>query len=100
MIKAPESKAPFKTLFEFCPTEENLKLAIRAIARKNKIITADDLHPLDASLEKLGKDRRCYGAYLRELADEGFLRKGEYVPSSRSTCHNRPVLTWFHVEGT
>lgn len=41
----------FKTLMEFCPSDENLELAVRAIARKKRVITADDLHQLDFAVE-------------------------------------------------
>jgi hypothetical protein len=99
-LKAEPSKENFKTLMEWCPSDENLKLAVRAIARKRKTITSDDLHQLDESVFRLGRDRRVYGAILKELAHQGFLKKGNYVSSSRSTCHNRPVLEWHHVEGT
>jgi hypothetical protein len=98
MKKTKEAPENFRTLFEFSPTEENLKLAIRAIARRKGVITADDLHQLDYSLCKLGKDRRCYGANLRSLADEGFLKKLDWVSSSRTTCHNRPILQWESLE--
>ena len=90
----------FKTLMEFCPSEENLELAIRAIARKKKVFTADDLHQLDASLELLGYDRRKYGSLLKSLEKQGFIKSLGYTASSRSTCHNRPVIQWQHVEGT
>lgn len=99
MIKAPASNAPFKTLMEFCPSDENLELAVRAIARSKKVITADDLHVLDFSVEKLGRKRQVYGAVLAKLGKDGFLKKLSYVPSSRSTCHNRPVLQFQYVEG-
>jgi hypothetical protein len=99
MIKAPESKAPFKTLMEYIPSDENLELAIRAIARNKKIITADDLHVLDVSVARLGRERQVYGAVLAKLAKAGFLEKLGYVPSERSECHNRPLLQWRSVEG-
>ncbi len=91
---------PFKTLMEFCPTEENLELAVRAIARNKKRICADDLHTLDFSVNKLGRDLRVYGAILRILEQQGFLKKVGYVSSSRSACHGRPVMLYEHVEGT
>lgn len=100
MIKAQPAKENFKTLMEFCPSDANLELAVRAIARKKKIITADDLHQLDFSMMQLGRKRQAYGGILNSLANKGFLRKLGYVPSSRSTCHNRPVLQFEHVEGT
>jgi len=100
MIKAQASKENFKTLMEFCPSDVNLELAVRAIARRKKIITADDLHQLDFSLLQLGRKRQAYGGILNSLANEGFLRKLSYVPSSRSMCHNRPVLQFEYVEGT
>jgi hypothetical protein len=99
MIKAQASKENFKTLMEFCPSDANLELAVRAIARRKKIITADDLHQLDFSLLQLGRKRQAYGGILNSLANEGFLRKLGYVPSNRSTCHNRPVLQFEYVEG-
>jgi hypothetical protein len=99
MIKAPESKVPFKTLMEFCPSEENLELAVRAIARNKKRITADDLHVLDQSVLHLGRKRQVYGAVLAKLAKDGFLIKVGYVPSARMVCHNRPVMLWETVEG-
>jgi hypothetical protein len=89
----------FKTLMEFCPSEENLELAVRAIVRNKKVITSDDLHILDVSLEKLGKDRRIYGAVLSKLAKDGFIKKVGYVESERDTCHNRPILQWRYVKG-
>ena len=98
MIKAPESRIPFKTLFEFCETEENIELAVRAIARNKRIISADDLHVLDHSTWKLGRRNQVYGAVLSKLAKEGFLRKLGYIPSSRETCHNRPILQWECME--
>jgi hypothetical protein len=100
MVKAPESKTPFKTLFEFCQSDENLELAVRAIARNKKVISADDLHVLDFSVEKLGRQRQVYGSILAKLVRDGFLRKKGYVPSSRDVCHNRPILLFEHVEGT
>jgi hypothetical protein len=90
----------FKTLMEYCPSNENLELAVRAIARNKKIISADDLHVLDVSVAKLGLDRRVYGAVLRKLSSDGFLKKLGYVSSSRDVCHNRPVLQFQYVEGT
>lgn len=97
-IQAHPSKAPFKTLMEYVPSEENLKLAIRAIARRERVITADNLHVLDHSMRLLGKDTRAYGAYLRELADEGFLKKGSIVYSERETCHGRYLCQWHSME--
>jgi hypothetical protein len=94
------SKVVFKTLFEFCPSDANLELAVRAIARKKKIITADDLHQLDESLKLLGYDRRKYGSVLKSLEREGFLKKLGYVARGRCTCHYRPVLQFQHVEVT
>ena len=99
MIKAEASKVPFKTLMEFCPSDENLELAVRAIARNKKVICADDLHVLDASVAKLGREKQVYGAVLVKLAKDGFLEKVGYVPSSRSACHNRPILQWRYLEG-
>lgn len=97
MIKASASKAPFKTLMEFCPTEENLRLAVLAIARNKGRITADDCHVLDESVLKLGRKRQVYGSVLKGLADEGYLRKIGYVPSSRETCHYRPIVLFEFV---
>jgi hypothetical protein len=88
----------FKTLMEFCPSDENLELAVRAIARNLKVFSADDLHVLDLSVEKLGRDKRVYGAILSQLVKDGFIRKIGYVASSRETCHNRPVLQFEYVE--
>jgi hypothetical protein len=98
MIKATESKTPFKTLMEFCPSDENLELAVRAIARKLKVFSADDLHVLDVSVAKLGRERQVYGAVLAKLAKGGFLSKVGYIPSSREACHNRPILQWRCME--
>jgi hypothetical protein len=95
-----EARAPFKTLMEYIPSDENLELAVRAIARNKKIITADDLHILDTSVAKLGRERQVYGAVLAKLSKEGFLNKIGYIASSRDECHNRPVMQWEHVEGT
>jgi hypothetical protein len=100
LLTNKESKAPFKTLMEFCPSDENLELAIRAIARNKKRITADDLHVLDVSVAKLGRKKQVYGAELAKLCKDGFLKKVGYIPSSRDVCHNRPVMLWEHVEGT
>src|SRR4030043_1199216 len=94
MIKAPVSKVPFKTLMEYCPSEANLELAVRAIARSKGVFTADDLHVLDVSVARLGRKRQVYGAVLANLGREGFLEKVGYVASGRDTCHNRPVLQW------
>jgi hypothetical protein len=99
-LKGEASKTNFKTIMEWCPSEENLKLAVRAIARKQKIITADNLHQLDHSVMLLGKDTRIYGSLLRELANEGFLTRGNIVYSSREICHHRYLIEWHHVEGT
>jgi hypothetical protein len=98
MIKAKASSSNFKTLMEFCPSDENLELAVRAIARKLRVFTADDLHVLDVSLAKLGKDRRIYGAVLSKLSKDGFIEKIGYVESSRDMCHNRPVVQWRCLE--
>jgi hypothetical protein len=87
----------FKTLMEFCPSDANLELAVRAIARKKKVITADDLHQLDFALEELGRKRQVYGGMLASLVEQGFLRKGQYVASSRRECHHRPVLQFYYV---
>ncbi len=97
MIKASASKTPFKTLMEFCPTEENLRLAVLAIARNKGKITADDCHVLDASVLKLGRKNQVYGPILNGLAKEGYLSKVGYVPSSRETCHNRPIVQFIFV---
>lgn len=98
MIKAPASSKPFKTLMEWCPSEENLRLAVLAIARNKKRITADDLHVLDVSVDKLGRAHQIYGSILASLGKEGKLHKLNYVASSRVACHNRPVLQWEYVE--
>ena len=100
MIKAPESKQNFKTLMEYIPSDENLELAVRAIARNKHRITSDDLHVLDVSVAKLGRKRQVYGAVLSKLAKQGFLKPIGYVPSSRECCHHRPIVLWQHVEGT
>lgn len=88
----------FKTLMEFCPTDENLELAVRAIARHLKIFSADDLHVLDVSVAKLGREKQVYGAVLNKLSKDGFIKKIGYISSSRTTCHNRPVLQWKCME--
>ena len=98
MIKAQASNSNFKTLMEFCPSDENLELAVRAIARNKKVITADNLHVLDFSLSQLGRDRRVYGSILRNLCKEGFLKPLGYVASTRDTSHHRPVMKWEYVE--
>ena len=98
MLKATESKTPFKTLMEFCPSDENLELAVRAIARRLKILSADDLHVLDVSVAKLGRERQVYGAVLAKLSKDGFLSKVGYIPSSRAACHNRPIMQWRCME--
>jgi len=95
--QAIASKAPFKTLMEFCPSDENLRLAILAIARNKRLITADVCHVLDYSVMQLGRHRQVYGPILNGLANEGYLRKVGYVPSSRGVCHHRPVLQWSYV---
>lgn len=99
-MSASKQQVVFKTLMEFCPSDEKLELAVRAIARKKKIITADDLHQLDYSLHQLGYDTRKYGSVLNSIAKQGFLKKLGYVASSRGTCHHRPILQFQHVEGT
>ena len=99
-MKAKAASGNFKTLMEFCPSEANLELAVRAIARNKKLITADDLHQLDESVLRLGLKRQVYGAVLARLAKDGFLEPLGYVASSRGECHNRPVMQWRHVEGT
>ena len=98
MIKAKNSSAPFKTLMEWCPSEENLRLAVLAIARNKGRITADDCHVLDHSVMLLGRHRQVYGPVLNGLANEGYLRKLGYVASSRDACHNRPVLQFEFVD--
>jgi hypothetical protein len=97
-IKSQESKVPFKTLMEFCPSEQNLELAVRAIARNKGVITADDLHVLDFSVNKLGRNRQVYGAVLAGLVKQGFLEKVGYVSSSRDVCHHRPILQFRCLE--
>lgn len=92
MNKAKPKSKPYLTLFDFCPTEQNLELAVIAIARNKGKITADDLHVLDHSTLRLGRKNQVYGSVLSNLVKMGYLRKLGYVPSSRETCHNRPVL--------
>jgi uncharacterized protein YfkK (UPF0435 family) len=83
---------------EYCPSDENLELAVRAIARKLKVFSADDLHVLDFSVEKLGRNRSVYGSILRNLCNQGFIRKRGYILSERSVSHNRPILQWECLE--
>ncbi len=96
-VNAKASSQPFKTLFEFVQTDENLELAVIAIARNKKVITADDLHILDYSTLRLGRKNQVYGAVLAHLVQMGYLRKLGYVASSRTECHNRPVLQFEFV---
>jgi uncharacterized membrane protein YqiK len=84
----------FKTLMEYVQSDENLELAVRAIARHLKIFSADDLHVLDVSVAKLGRKNQVYGAVLNKLSKDGFIIKNGYINSSRDTCHNRPILQW------
>lgn len=98
-VTGQPSKTPFKTLMEYCPSDANLELAVRAIAKNKRVICADDLHVLDVSVAKLGRKNQVYGAVLAKLARDGFLRKKGYVCSSRDTCHNRPVMLWECTEG-
>ncbi len=95
----PKSK-PYLTLFDFCPCEANLKEEIRKRAKRLGVISSDDLHDLDYSVKLMGRDTRIYGAELRSLAEEGFLKKNGYVPSEREQCHGRPIVQWLYVGGT
>ena len=99
-MKAKPSSKPYMTLFDYCPTEENLKEEIRKRARRLKTISSDNLHDLDYSVKLLGRDTRIYGALLKAIAMEGLLVKGKYVPSERHACHGRPIIEWIYVEGT
>ena len=89
----------YKTLLEYCPYDINLELEVLRIARQLKLFTADDLHILDPSLDRLDLDRRVYGSILRTLADQGKIKFRSYVPSERQTCHNRPVGQWEFIHG-
>jgi hypothetical protein len=83
------------TLFDYCDSDVNLELEVLRIAKKlNRPFTADDLHVLDPSVKKLGRDKRVYGAILRSLGSQGKLCSLGYVKSTRETCHNRPILQW------
>jgi hypothetical protein len=99
-VNSKPSSKPYKTLFDWCPTEENLKEEIRKRARRLKVISSDNLHDLDYSVKLLGRDTRIYGALLKAIASEGMLKKGDYIPSEREECHGRPIIQWIYVEGT
>jgi hypothetical protein len=87
------------SLDEYLLSPSDLEDEILKIAKRFGVITADDLHVLDPSLDRMGLDRRVYGLFLRNLAVQGHLERLGYVKSGRYRCHGRPILQWRFVEG-
>ena len=84
----------YMTLEEYCKSDQVLELEALKIAQRLQVFTADDLHSLDLIVKALRRDRRVYGAVIKNLQKQGKIKPVGYVQSKRSTCHARPVMQW------
>ena len=88
-----------RTLYEFCREDINVTVEALAIAKHLKFFTADDLHVLDPSLEKMNLKPQTYGCSIKTLLKDKKIRFIRYVPSSRSVTHGRPVGEYEYLWG-
>ena len=95
----PPKTVIFKTIQEFCKEDINIELEALDIFKRLKFATADDLHVLDPSLEKMKLSHCVYGSAIHNLVKAGKIRFIRYVPSSRAIAHYRPIGEYEYVRG-
>ena len=98
VVKAKKSVI-FKTIYEFCKSDINIEVEALSIAKHLDFFSADDLHVLDPSLEKMGLRPQVYGTAIKTLLKDGKIRFIRYVPSSRRITHGRPIGEYQYVWG-
>jgi hypothetical protein len=89
----------YKTIYEFCKSEINIEVEVLSIAKHLGFFTADDLHVLDPSLEKMEIKPQVYGVIIKHLLETGKIRFVRYVPSSRRQNHGRPIGEYQYIWG-
>jgi hypothetical protein len=66
--------------------------AIRAVASRGSVFTANDVRPLLPAL----RSNNLIGARFQALKKAGVIRrvKGQYVPSTEPGTHGHPIAVW------
>lgn len=85
-------------LSSYMQSNHKLEAHVWDVIRGLKSFTADDLHVLETEIKHHGRDKRVIGAICRSFANQGLIKKLGYESSSRSECHNRPVIRWEVVQ--
>jgi hypothetical protein len=98
VVKAKKSVI-FKTIYEFCKSDINVVVEALDIAKRLGFFTADDLHVLDPSLEKMDLKPQVYGTTIKTLLKDGKIKFIRYVPSSRRVTHGRPIGEYEYLWG-
>jgi len=89
----------YRTIQEFCKEDINVTVEVLSIAKHLGVFTADDLHVLDPSLDKMGLKPQVYGTSIKSLLKDGKIEFIRYVPSSRRQAHSRPLGEYKYVWG-
>jgi hypothetical protein len=98
VVKTPKTVI-FKTIYEFCKSDINIEVEALAIAKHLGFFTADDLHVLDPSIEKMNLKPQVYGITIRTILHDGKIRFIRTVPSSRRQTHGRPIGEYEYIWG-